>query len=1176
MLKNSIFVPVIVLLLATAIFAQDYRGKVQGIITDDSGAVVPGAKVILHNDKTNVDVSTIANDEGRYIFTFVEPGNYSIIVEKTGFKKTDQKNLVVRIQGDLTVDVKVAVGEVSAVVTIEDSPVAVQFNSSSTAITIENTTIDQLPVRGRNPYNIATLDPSVNGGEAAENRPYHHAFANEIDAGGGTTRANEVQLNGVALTSSYKVSYTPSVDAVSEVTFQRSAVDSEQGFSSGGTISLNMKSGTDTYHGAGFFYKRDPRFNAFGDPTLKRVEGANERNFRGTNLSMGGGNVGGAVIKKKVFFFTSYEKWKDARPITVKITVPTALERTGDFSQSLRTCQVLNGVAVKCVRDIYDPFTSTGTNGVRTIFAGKILPSARFDPVAVRLLQELPLPNLPGSESNWEGSKTENVDYWNFSTRVDLNVSEKWKTYFSVGRFKANLLETNPTEKKLFPFTGSNRYGLSVAADTVYTLNARTVLNIRANYHRLTDEASVKPALLGAAGLSTLFGGNTFYSSLYTNDQVYYPALDIGTLNGANNRLGRTGREFWQRPQGFGGSARINTYVGNHSIKFGGEYRVDKGKGARFEPINFWFRQNLTANQNSSSDLVNTGNEWASFLLGVLEPNGTSTATNNFARRVPVQEVVSKGYAAYVMDDWKFNNRLSLNLGLRWEYEPGPVDAQNRLTQRLDLTSPIPEFQTNPVVIPTSVTSLLASKGYTSTFNGAWIFTDAKNRHVWDRYPFELMPRLGFAFKIDDNSALRFGYARFIQPSSRIRDPLGDFVEQYTGYSTTNFVAAPVSGVPQATLSNPFPTSGTTINPIQLPTGKSLGRYTNLGNPVTLDQYDQRPPLNERFNLSYQRGIWQKMVLSLEYFYNFGHRLPYTVDINAADPAFLYENPRTVTNANVANPFRNYLTTSVFPGALRNPANVTVASLLRPFPQYGAINQVNTAGRKSETQSFKVQVQKPFTKGLTFLAAYAYNIEQTTEFFDDIATYKRDFSWRDTNAPRHRFTNTITWDLPIGKGRAFLGNSSRVLDAIVGGWKLTNTSRYYSGRLLQFSQSLRVVGNPKLEKPSISGFWFNASAFQALPTTGVGTDRSILRTSAWTYDGVVGPSTFQTDSTMSKSFKLTEKFKIEARVEVYNMLNNINWENPIVDFTNSNFGKVTSKRAQYVGREVQYGLRLVF
>ena len=694
-----------ILTISGLIFAQDYRGKVQGTIADDTGASIPGVKVILHNDKTGVEVSTQANDDAHYIFNFVEPGTYSVRTEHPGFKKTAQENIIVQIQGDITVDVKMAVGQVSETVTIESSPVAVQFNSTSSALTIENSTLDQLPIRGRNPYNVATLDPSINGGEAAENRPYHHAFANELDAGGGTTRANEVQLNGVALTSSYKVSYTPSVDAVSEVTFQRNAVDSEFGFSSGGTIAVNMKSGTSKFHGAGFYYKRDPRFNAFGDPTLPRVAGANETNFRGTNLSMYGGNIGGPIIQKKLFFFTSYEKWKDARPISVKITLPTALERSGDFSQSIRTCSP----GVQCVRNIFDPLTSTGTSGVRTQFAGNVILPSRFDPVAVRLLAELPLPNLPGSESNWQGSKTENVKYWNLSTRVDYNFSEKLRTFVSYGQFKANLLEANPTDKKLFPITGSHRYGMSIASDTIYTLNAKTVINFRGNYHQLTDEAAAPNVLLGADGLKNLFGGNTFYSSLYTTDQVYYPALDVGT----GNRLGRTGREFWQHPQGYGMSLKINTYFGDHSVKFGSEYRVDKGKGARFEPLNFWFRQNLTANQNSSGNLVTSGNEWASFLLGVLEPNGTSTSTNNFARKVPVQEVVEKGYAAYFMDDWKFNKNISLNLGLRWEYEPGPVDRQNRLSQRLDLTQPIPEFIATPPAIPTAVTSLLTTKGYT-------------------------------------------------------------------------------------------------------------------------------------------------------------------------------------------------------------------------------------------------------------------------------------------------------------------------------------------------------------------------------------------------------------------------------------------------------------------------------
>src|SRR5215510_8245494 len=251
------------------------------------------------------------------------------------------------------------------------------------------------------------------------------------------------------------------------------------------------------------------------------------------------------------------------------------------------------------------------------------------------------------------------------------------------------------------------------------------VLNLRANYHQLTDEYAAPPALIGKEGIANLFPTN-FWTSLYTFDQYYYPAFDIGSV-----RLGRPGREFWQHPQGYGGSARLNMYAGAHSLKFGGEFRVDKGKGARFEPITFNIKQALTANANTNP-LNTTGSEWATFMLGYID-NGS------IAARVPIQEAVTLGYAAYFMDDYKITSRLTLNLGLRWEYEPGPVDRGNRLSQQLDLTQPIPEMQATPPAIPASVTALLASKQEKQLFNGAWIFTGPDNRNAWDRKVMNLL-----------------------------------------------------------------------------------------------------------------------------------------------------------------------------------------------------------------------------------------------------------------------------------------------------------------------------------------------------------------------------------------------------------------------------------------------------
>jgi carboxypeptidase family protein len=1151
--------------------AQDYRGKVQGAITDSSSGALAGVTVTLRNDGTGVQVTRQTNSEGRYIFDFVESGVYTVLVEATGFKKYEQRNVTVQNRGDVTVDARLEIGGVTEVITVQDSPVAVQFNSTSDVMTIGRELVSQLPIRGRNPYNITTLDPTINGGENAENRPYHHAFANEFDAGGRTTRGNDVQLNGVPLTSSYKSSYTPSIEAVQEVSFQKNAVDSEYGYSGGGIVVLNMKSGTNDYHGSAYYHNRNPALNAFGDPTLPRTPGADETIFRGTDLKMYGGTMGGPIVKNKLFFFSSYEQWDDHRPISVKITLPTALERQGDFSQSrvgiYPGCQP---AGQPCARPIYNPATSTGTNGVRAAFASNIIPKELFDPTAVKLLAELPLPNLPGNDLNWQGVKTENVNYWNMSHRIDWNINERWRSFVSYGQFRTHLLEAPPdgTEGKLFPITGSNRYGLSIAADTVYTISPKMTLDLRANYHRLTDEAAVPTAVLGEEGLQNLWPNNPWYTSLFTSDTIYYPAIDVGS----SNRLGRTGREFWQHPQGWGGSARLNWYTGNHQLKFGGELRVDKGKGARFEPINLNFRAQLTTSQNTNANsLVNTsGNEWATFLLGHLDENSSG-------RRVPVQEVATLGYASYFQDDFKVNNRLTLNLGLRWEYEPGPVDRQNRLSQRLDLTDPIPEFQATPPNMPAQVLNLLATKGYKPTYNGAWVFADENNRNAWSRNPYNFLPRLGFALKLDDKSVIRFGYARYMTPSSRIRDPLGDFVNQYTGYSTNTPVLAPLNGKPLARVSDPFPTTGDSPNPLQQPFEKSLGRYTNLGNAPSLDQYDLKPQNNDRFSLSYQREVWARTVLSFDFFFNNGLNVPYDVDINMADPSFLYEVPRSIMNANVANPFRNYLTIDKFPGVLRNGnANVQVRTLLRPYPQYGAITQTNTAGKKLHVQSYKFQAQRGFYKGLSLLVNYAYQREAQTEFFDDRAIAARDFTWRYLgDAPRHRVNHALTWELPVGRGRWLLKNAAKPVDLTLGGWQLTTTNRWYSGRILQFGQSLIVSGNPNLKNPTRDR-WFDTSVFKALPAGGANDPLSIPRTNPYTYDGLVGPGTSQTDMTLSKSFRLNERFKFEVRVEAYNAFNQINWDNPVTDFTSSNFGKVVSKRAAYVGREIQYGFKLSF
>lgn len=1144
--------------LTASVSAQDYRARVQGSVSDSSSGALPGVTVTLINDGTAVTSSRVTDAQGRYVFDFVDPGTYSVTAELSGFKKADQRNVRVPQRGDVTANLTMQVGGVEETVVVEAAPVAVQFNTSSSDITIERQLVDQVPINGRNPYALASLDPTVNVNLASENRPYHHAYANDYDAGGGTRRANDVLLDGVALGASYKTAYTPAMDAVDEVTISKNSVDAENGHSLGGIISLNMKAGTNDRHGSAYLYSRDPSLNSIGDPTIRRTPGQDTRALRGSDLSMFGATFGGPIKRNRLFSFTSYERWDDKRPISIVRTVPTELERRGDFSQS-----VLNGR----VRSVFNPFASTldaAGRVVRPPFSGNVIPSTMIDPVAQRMLAAIPLPNLPGNVDNLQGSVIDATDYWNFSQRVDINLSDAWKVFVRYGQFKANLYQQNPGTAGFYPLSGSNRYGMSVAGDSVWVLSDKTTVNVRGSYYNMTDEFYNPSLLLGADGLSQ-YWSRSWYSSLYNSGYVYYPALDVtsGTGTATTNRLGRQGREWFQHPDAWTMSARMNRYQGRHSLKWGGEIRAYYGEAARFEPINLVFNSAMTANSSDSPDVVGTGNQWASFLLGALD-NQTS------ARLVPLQNPDLRGYAAYFQDDYFVNDRLTLNVGVRWEFEPGPTDPNDRLSQRIDLTQPIPEMQSTPPPIPAQATQLMASKGYSYLFNGAWVFATKDNPHAWHSSLWNFLPRFGATYKVSDDSALRFAYARYLMPTSNVRDTLGDFVEQYAGFAQVTNTLGLAAGVPRQTLSDPFPTGS---NPVIEPYGQAYGRYTNLGGAANLDEFELRPQINDRFNLSYQKDVFGGVVLDLQYFFNYGTRVPFDRDLNMMDPAYKYEQ-KALLNTQVTNPFRNYLTVDKFPGALRNPATVTLASLLKPYPQYSAIVQRNTNGRKTRTHTAEIRGQKPFTKGISFFAAYAWNNEKRQEWFDDLAQYKifqtgDGWEWRTTDQPTHRITAAVTWEVPIGRERALLSDLPTALDAVIGGWQYSAAGRFYSGRPLFFNQSLIATGDPRIDNPT-NDRWFNTAAFTGLQ------DSFTPRSNPWTYDGLVGPSVFITDMTLTKSVRFSSKYRLEARFEAYNVFNGIVWDNPDMNVSSANFGKVTRKRIDGTGREVQIGLRFVF
>ena len=369
--------------LAAGLFSQEYRGRIQGAVTDTSQAAVVGATVTLLNVKTGVATTQETNEAGRYLFDLVDPGTYTVTVEFAGFSKFLQENVNLQLRGDITVNATLNAGDVRQSVTVSAEANVVQFNTAKLETTVDSKLTGSVPQLYRTPFLLAQLDPAVEKDDyQSEYMPYHSWGPNHQRVGGGQNYTNDLQVDGAPVGIGYKTGYVPSPDMVQEVNVQQNAVDAEYGHSAGSAISLTLKSGTNEWHGLAFYQGQYPWANAVED-----------RVYRTVNLGrnhMYGGTLGHPILKNKMFNFVAYEGWQQTDPQTLLETLPTDLERQGDFSQSL------NGSGG--LRTIYDPWsTKTSADGsviTRTPFPGNKIPAAQMDPIAVAYTSHLWKPNF--------------------------------------------------------------------------------------------------------------------------------------------------------------------------------------------------------------------------------------------------------------------------------------------------------------------------------------------------------------------------------------------------------------------------------------------------------------------------------------------------------------------------------------------------------------------------------------------------------------------------------------------------------------------------------------------------------------------------------------------------------------------------------------------------------------
>jgi hypothetical protein len=540
-------------------------------------------------------------------------------------------------------------------------------------------------------------------------------------------------------------------------------------------------------------------------------------------------------------------------------------------------------------------------------------------------------------------------------------------------------------------------------------------------------------------------------------------------------------------------------------------------------------------------------------------------------------------YGMYFQDDWKLSRRITLNLGLRNDYETATHDPLHHLSVGMDLNAPVPEMAANPPVVPGEVSAIVGNNYWHNT--GMWSFTSNSHPGMWDAPKLALQPRAGLAFRVDDRTSLRFGYARYTIPTEFNMDiapgfETVSFLEPpffgQTGYQNT---LGQLQGVPQQTFNDPFPAGKNPLLPI---IGNGYGSNLGRGGETLLwYNHNFQKAYNDRLNLSFQRQLPKDLVVSATYFMNFGHTL-YTRNYNATDPRIL-EKYQNQLSQQVTNPYYNYLTPALFPsGGLRSQPTVSLQSLLKPYPQYGDLFQAGTCCAGERYNSMEFKLQKAFTKGYNFLVAYVYVREKSMTYFNDAGTFFNQMTWQDSDQSRHHLTAASTYEVPIGRGRTYFSQMSKAADFVVGGWKLTGMGTFLSGSYPRFG-NLIVTGNPCVANPT-RGNWFNTTAFAPIPA-----NTYVLRTNPFQYDCLKSPTFLDIDASLSKTFNITEKVHAEFKINAYNALNNLNLAPPNTDITSSQFGTALyqgSPGGTYgagqgastfsSGRQAELGLKIIF
>ncbi|MCX6631596.1 MAG: TonB-dependent receptor [Candidatus Solibacter sp.] len=1156
----------VILTVPWPVWSQESRGVILGRITDSSGSVVPGVAVEITNIGTNVTNKTESNGEGNYFSAFLIPGMYRITAEKAGFKRAVRSGIEVNVNARLELNLTVELGTLTETVTVTGEAPLLDTTSASVGQVVDARQVRELPMQHGNPNHLIRMASGVAYADNlfAQDQPWQTTGNTGYAMAGSRSQKAEFTLDGASNTNhdpqgrgDMGVNWTPPSDAVAEFKVQTAVFDASTGQTEGGVVNVSLKSGSNKFHGSAYWGKQAPSMNA--NLFFANLAGTPRGNF---NYDRWGGTFSGPVIIPKVyngrnrtFFLFVYEGIHSTTPVGTVATVPTAAERNGDFSALLK---------VGANYQIYDPFTRTAAAGGRFTnqpVPGNIIPPSLLSPIAKNILSFYPMPDATGGTvdggSNLNRSAwPSRIPYHTHLYKFDQVVSDKNRLMF-----RSNFYHRDSHDTDYFgfdnPSLGTHFWNESAAfaADDVHSFSATFLMDIR-----VSDSRYVRAQDASEPGQNFHLTSLGFPASIENAIDPAYRRFPAITLNGYTALGARTPLFYGTETRNV--AVTFDKIVRGHDVKFGGEYRLypqGQNSGSSSTALQLTFNENYTRGPLDNSPTAPIGQALASMLYGIAT-GGTLTlpSASDFYQS-------SNLWAGFVQDNWKLTRKLTVTLGLRYEYEGALRERYNRSVRGFDSTATLPfaaQVKANYALNPTpEIPAAQFQVQGGLTFAGL----NGQPRNLYEPDTNNFMPRLGFSYSLGPKTVVRGGYGVYFGSLGARR-----MAVIQTGFIQNTVVNPTLDGglTFAATMANPFP------NGLLQPTGAAGGAMTNIGNSISYFNPNPAALLTQKYQVDIQREFRGRLLLDVGYQGSRGRQLEVSRTLSALPNQYLSTSPfRDTTtinylSANLPNPFN----IAAFAGTGRVGTVIARSALLAPNPQFTGISYYTSDGF-SWYDALNVKVEKRFTHGYTFQTSYTWSkfIEATSLLNPGDADPAKVIS--DQDFPHHLAVGVV-WELPFGRGRKFLSSLHRISDTIVGGWELSGIYTAQSGQALGFGDAilngtLKDVVLPEGERTRSR--YFNTSVFNTNSSQQLA---SHLRNLSARFNGIRADGYNYLDTNLLKTARIAERAQFEFRFEALNLFNHVTFANPNTTLTSTSFGTVTAQRN--LPRRMQISLRVTF